>query len=288
MNGLAERMVPLDLIPRTAAPVTVDRPGDPLEYISASRLKSFLTCRLRFYYEKVQGIKKPLSVKAHLGRCVHAALRDYHKSRWIGQCLDTAELFHRFRQEFNDPQEPDALETVSTDEWQRYIGDGERLLQAYLLSGVQPVEEKPLGVEVAVREAVPGIALPLYGIIDFVRPGPVAVDFKTVGSTPNGQVESWLHELQLVTYSLLIEAATGEAIRQCELVFLVRTRQPKVIVETLPGPTVTQRRRFASLADTYQRAVRDEDYYPSPGQHCAWCPFRQECSAWEGVQSCRA
>ena len=26
------------------------KPGDPLAYLSASRLKSFLTCRLKFYF----------------------------------------------------------------------------------------------------------------------------------------------------------------------------------------------------------------------------------------------
>ena len=33
--------------------------GDPLEYVSVSRLKSFLGCRLRFYYEKVLAKKMP-------------------------------------------------------------------------------------------------------------------------------------------------------------------------------------------------------------------------------------
>jgi len=51
---------------------------------SASRLKSFLTCRLKFYYEKVLGIKTPSSPNLHIGKAVHAALEHYHQATWRG------------------------------------------------------------------------------------------------------------------------------------------------------------------------------------------------------------
>ena len=72
-----------------SSPVSLEQHGNPLEYLSASRLKSFLTCRLRFYYEKVLGLKSPISPNLHIGKCVHAALEGFHQSVWRGfnSCL---------------------------------------------------------------------------------------------------------------------------------------------------------------------------------------------------------
>lgn len=264
------------------AAVPESRP-DPLAYVSASRLKSFLTCRLRFYYEKVLGLRAPVTLKAHLGRSVHEALRQYHISRWSGNIVTEADLLHWFGQAFDSPEDADCLQDFGEAEKAKAIADGERLLQAYRLSGIQPVDEKPLGVEVTLREVLPEIPLPLLGVVDLVRPGPVIVDFKTTGTTPDPKRESWLHEIQLTLYSLLVESATGERIRNSELVFLVRTKTPKVIVESIPPAGQTQRRRLTSLIRIYKEGVRQRAYYPSPGQHCSWCPFRQQCSAWEGI-----
>ena len=62
---------------------------DVLEYVSVSRLKSFLSCRLRFYFEKVLAVPKPVSPALHFGRAVHAALQAYNLARWRGG--DTSE-----------------------------------------------------------------------------------------------------------------------------------------------------------------------------------------------------
>ena len=59
------------------------------------------------------------------------------------------------------------------------------------------------------------------------------VDFKTCASTPDLELEAFNHEIQLTLYQLLIESATGERVDGRELVFLVKTKTPKVIVNRL-------------------------------------------------------
>jgi putative RecB family exonuclease len=58
--------------------------GDPLEYVSVSRLKSFLGCRLKFYFEKVLAKKRPTSPNLHYGKAIHACIQHYNKARWRG------------------------------------------------------------------------------------------------------------------------------------------------------------------------------------------------------------
>ena len=54
------------------------------DYISPSAAKSYLSCSLRFYFERVLQITKPTSASLHLGKAIHAALQSFHLARWRG------------------------------------------------------------------------------------------------------------------------------------------------------------------------------------------------------------
>ena len=145
---------------------------------------------------------------------------------------------------------------------------------------------KPIGVEVRLEADIPGIAIPLVGVADLVHVGNRLTDFKTTGVTPNPTLEAWQHELQLTAYDLLIGENTGEPVSESELVWLVKTKTPKIVRQVLPAPDAVKRERFRSLADVYLRGNERGDYHPAPGQHCAWCQIRKECGKWEGSASC--
>lgn len=51
-----------------------DAHNDPQEYMSASRLKSFLTCRLKLFQEKVLSLPAPISPNLQIGKAVHVGL----------------------------------------------------------------------------------------------------------------------------------------------------------------------------------------------------------------------
>jgi putative RecB family exonuclease len=271
---------------RTAPPpfATVAEKNDPLKYLSASRLKSYLTCPLKFYFEKVLAIPKPTSPAAHLGKAVHAGLAIYHGNQWRGG--ETSPLFvaSRFAAEFNK------LEGVQPVKWDEpgdrvdALESGAKLIHAYIADSETRPTEKPIGIEVSLEAEIPGIPIPLVGIADLVREGNKLTDFKTTGVTPNPLIEAWQHELQVTAYDLLIEDNTGQRVSEAELVFLVKTKTPKIIRQKLPAPDDTQRARFKALAWIYVNGVQSKNYYPCPGQHCAWCPFKAECRQWKGPE----
>ena len=70
---------------------TVERDNDPLAYVSPSRLKSFLTCRLRFFFEKVLGLPSPSSPNLLIGKAVHEGLQQYYKAMWRGEDASSEE-----------------------------------------------------------------------------------------------------------------------------------------------------------------------------------------------------
>lgn len=256
--------------------------GDPLEYVSASRLKSFLTCRLRFYFEKVLAVPRSVSPSLHFGKAVHTGLQHYNLARWRGGDASEPAVVAAYEKAFDHPEGDQPVSFDSDGDRADLRAKGEPLLREFLTTQSLVPVKKPTGVELTLHAELPHLALPLLGVIDLVEDDLTAVDYKTVASTPNVSLEAWLHEIQLTTYTLLVEEATGKPSPGNKLVFLVKTKTPKVITHTLPAPNEAQRGRFARLVETYANGVANEDYYPAPGQHCAWCSYRQECSAWKG------
>ena len=263
-------------------PPSVQVQADPLEYVSVSRLKGFLTCRLRFYFEKVVALAKPVSPALHFGRAVHAALQHFNKARWRGGDTSETAVVAAFIKAFAAPEPGQVIAWAEAEEAGELRAKGETLLRAFLAAGVHPLNEKPMGVEVAVEAHHPDLALPVFGVLDLVKADRRVVDYKTCASTPDPSLESWLHEIQTTAYALLVEESAGTASAGTDLVFLVKTKTPKIIVHPVDPPTQVQRERFARLVEVYATGVANEAYYPSPGQHCAWCGYRSECAAWNG------
>jgi putative RecB family exonuclease len=266
----------------TAEPAPVQKSTDPLEYVSASRLKNFLSCRLRFYFEKVLALKRPLASKLHLGKAVHAGIQHYNKARWRGGDASEPAVLSAFADAFAHPEGDVPVTWKKPEEEADLKAKGDLVLSAFLTHQQHVIEPLPMGVEVKVTAELPWLALPLLGIIDLVKADRRGVDYKTISATPDLELEAWQHEVQLTLYSLLIEDATGEPSPGNELVFLVKTKVPKILVHRAPAPSQVQRDRFARLVEIYANGVANENYFPSPGMQCSWCSFRSECSRWKG------
>jgi len=50
--------------------------------VSASRLNTWLQCRLKFYFRYVQQISKPKTPSLHVGSVVHLILQAWNMARW--------------------------------------------------------------------------------------------------------------------------------------------------------------------------------------------------------------
>ena len=260
------------------------KPGDPLAYISASRLKSFLACRLKFYFEKVLGLKPPASPALQVGKAVHAALQSYNLARWRRGDTSPAATLQAYDKAYG---ELEAAEPVDYGDSSRQdsIDTGSRVLDAFLGSELARDPRRVLGVEAYLRKESGDLPLPLVGVVDLVVEGNVPVDYKTVAATPNLEDEGWQHEVQLVAYNLLLRDATGEEPGPGELIYLVKLKSPKAIRQVLPPVTQTQVDRLKALADVYVDGVSREDYHPSPGMSCRWCSYRTQCAAWAGSKA---
>ena len=265
----------------------IDHPGAgaparvPPDHISPTAAKSYLACPLRFRFERVERLPRPVSPSLHLGKAVHAALQAFHLARWRGGDDSPDAAARAFDEAFLRLERDEGpVRFASADKREKSRLDGLRVVAAYLDSP-EAMREKPRAVEVRLKESIPGLSVPLTGAIDLVRGDYTPVDFKSAAARPAPAFAAFEHEIQLVSYQLLLETV-GERPPSLDLIFLVKTRKPQVIPVSSKPADSRRKLRVVRLLETAVEGIASERYHPQPGAHCAWCQFRGECLAWPG------
>ena len=250
------------------------------EYISPSAAKSYLSCSLKFYFERVVQIPAPTTPALHLGKAVHAALQAFHLARWRGEQDTPESVAAAFHHAFNELERNEGPVKWKDDKDRtKSYEAGVRVLGAYLDSD-EVLKGRPLAVEVPLTEDIEGLPVPLTGMVDLVTGDMVAVDFKSAATSPNPRQAAFDHEIQMVVYQLLIERASGRTPKSLDLIFLVKTKEPKVIRVSSPPADKARVLRVIELLRTAVDGMADGRFHPQPGMHCSWCQYRNECMAW--------
>jgi putative RecB family exonuclease len=250
------------------------------DHISPTAAKAYLGCSLRFYFERVACIRKATPVALHLGKAVHAALQAFHLARWRGTDDSPEAIATAFDKAFTDLERDEGPVNFDDDaEREKCRADGLRVVAAYLDSP-EAMKEKPRAVEVLLKEDIPGLSVPLTGAMDLVEGSFTPVDFKSAAAKPDPGNAAFDHEIQLVSYQLLLEAATGESPPSLDLVFVVKTKTPQVIRVSSPPADAHRKHRVIALLETAVEGIVSNRYNPQPGMQCSWCQYKNECMAW--------
>ncbi len=204
------------------------------KHISPTAAKSYLACSLMFYFERVACLKKRTTVALHLGKSIHAALQVFHLARWRGGDDSPEAIAAAFEKVFIDLERDEGPVGFKDDnDRDKARQDGLRVVAAYLDSP-EAMKEKPRAVEVLLKEEIPGLSVPLTGAIDLIEGNFTPVDFKSAAAKPDIGHAAFDHEIQLVSYEILLEIATGVTPPSLDLVYLVKTKTPQVI--RVPSP----------------------------------------------------
>jgi len=249
--------------------------------VSASRLNTFHTCRLKFFFRYVLQVTKPTSPALFVGSAVHSVLQVWNLARWRGE--DRPQVFFKELLDtlWSNPETNRDIPWKDDEEDQKQTAWA--MLEAYFSETTIPKGEKPQGVEVSVEADLVQRGLPkLIGIIDLVRPGGRIVDFKTTAQTPNAERTAHQNGLQLACYGVLYREATGEREGGFELHHLVKLKKPKIVIVPLGQVTPAQEKRLYRAIESYLDGLDRMDFIPSPGMACLSCEYFRECQAWSG------
>jgi CRISPR/Cas system-associated exonuclease Cas4 (RecB family) len=250
---------------------------------SYSALSQYLSCPLRFYFQRVLGLPQP-TVPAHLvlGSSVHQALAEYHRAVQRQRPALTGRLHEAFRGAWAR-KEAEATVTYRVGESRdEEIDLGIALIETYIR---EPPPEHVVAVE---REIIAPIHTsrgeylekPLVAVADLItRPagGLAVLEYKTSGRAYSRSEADT--SLQATCYASVGQEAYG-VLPALEYVVLVKTRTPKV-------QRVTTRRaegdfgRLGDLIQAVDRAVDAGIFYPvETPLNCSGCPYRGPCRDW--------
>jgi len=270
-----------NIIPMPLSPAPA--PKDPLEYISASRLKLFHNCRLQWFFRYIEQIPSTPSPALLVGKVVHSVLQAWNIARWRSEDTSPERMELVFEASWVHGCEEEGMVWNSAEEEAKEKGGAMNTLRTYFAHTPIPQDERPEAVEVRVERDLDAHGLPpLVGIIDLVRAGGKIVDFKTSARTPDTYMATHQNEIQLTCYALLYREATGATESGFELHHLVKTKEPKLVVTPMSPMQPDQIRRLVRIMESYVAGVQAEDFVPSPGMHCAWCDYFSQCRKWKG------
>ncbi len=269
-------MIAPAIAPPTRQPSIKDVLAELSETVSATRIRLWQQCRLKFWFRYVLRLAKPATPALYVGSVVHSVLQTWNLSRWRKQAVDLPKLKESFHTHWIEGQQEQSIKWDNEEPEQKAGAWG--LLETYFRDTPIALDEKPEAVEVCVEADLSIHGLPkIVGVIDLVRAGGRIVDFKTSGQTPSAEKAEHLNETQTSCYSVMYREATGQKESAVELHTLVKLKTPKLVVMPFEPMSEKQRSRLFKVIDSYITGLEREDCVPSPGLHCHSCEFFNEC-----------
>ncbi len=240
--------------------------------LSATRIKTYLTCPRQFRYIYVDELPRVPTTPLLFGSAMHETLRWLHECRMENGVLASIEQATAdFGQRWNGLLQAQAPVFKPGMTSQDYEAMARQMLAVHLkVSRKAPVPlllEFPF--EVAIGEHT------LVGIFDRVDEGEtglVVMDYKTGSRKPSPRdVEA---DLQLTIYAFGVQQMFGLPV---EKVICHWLRDGIDLVST------RDKDDFTWLADEIvpfvANGVESKNFAPKPGYWCRWCDFRELCQA---------
>lgn len=255
---------------------------EPHPALSASRLKSFLQCPLKFRFEVIDKIETGPQIQLEKGTLVHAILEDFFdrepEQRTREVALDQV-IPYWDKRKSEEPELASALFSSAADE-QRFIDDATQLLGNYF-NLENPARIRPTYRERYVHVTTPeGIHLHGYmDRVDIARNGAVRiVDYKT-GKKPAQQYMGD-HNLQMLFYGLMWKLDTGELPARLQLYFFRNTDYH--IIDPTPADIDHIHERICGLWNSIKTMLDQRNFPTQTGPLCNWCDFKDYCPAFGG------
>lgn len=238
-----------------------------MEHYSYSRLSLYGQCPLRYKRRYIEKREEPPSRALNVGSGVHAAIAAYDE-HLVAEGLQTDVTYA-----------PLALAAA----WEKMAKEGRRLSEdekdeveeVFLTFVDSHILEPESVVSIEEMEEVERDGYVFCGVLDLLslRDGiPVVRDYKT-----DHQVRSpaaVAHDPQLATYAVLVHWAHGYEEVLCELDF-VRHRTIRQARFDLPAIKKAEARLLSQI----EALEAERAWAPTPGSHCAWCPWSDHCTA---------
>lgn len=258
----------------------------PVEYLSATSLSVAITCPEQFRLRYIKHEPERLNIQKLVGSAFHGALADnWYWKLAKGEDLPEQAALQRLQGAWDH-----TIEREGEPEWkeppQQLFQTSSLMLASYLTDWAPATT--PLQVEQRVEESVPGIPVPVVGVVDLETKS-VIREVKTTPAKVTTPKPRW--RLQSRIYQLMVRKPVEHQI-------VTRQKTPKIYTAlTEPGlltpvadpdqTVLILNRAVTMINDFYARFGTDEPWPPNGIFHdwlCRYCSFVPKCIAWAGTE----
>ncbi len=258
-----------------------------MSYYSHSQIGTYLTCPLKWKYDKIDGLgrtTKESSLALILGSAVHSALEFVYKQRTNLKTPSIEQMFERYEAVFQKECKETTTEFLD-EEITMFLERGKTYLSWYW-SVYYPFDqaitmsvEQSFSIKLDDEVSFSGY----IDRIDIQGDRLILIDYKT-----NKQLEpddADTHRQQLTLYALGMQQKYGKKFTTIEarLIYLhlqkevQRTVSPEDL-EQVRNWYLDNAQRIDTAKDRYTKEPTNPEIFPAlVGKHCDYCPFQMIC-----------
>nr|WP_284709745.1 PD-(D/E)XK nuclease family protein [Akkermansia sp. B2-R-115] len=134
----------------------------------------------------------------HVGKAIHATLQSFNLARWRGEDYSEAAMEAAFCSHFLELEKTEGpVDYINEETRQKVRSCAWNTVKAYM-DFDEVALQMPLGVEGGLSASIPGLPVPVRGVIDLVQHDLTAVDYKSAAAKPDTGHAAFDHELQLM------------------------------------------------------------------------------------------
>lgn len=271
-----------------ADPQSENRPGLQ-DYVSPTRLNTWLSCPLKFKLRYVDGVEEPTSPSLFLGKRVHDGLEFFYRHRQDGEHLSVPDVSHHLVESWEEAVAAEQMRFDSLDDETALRRQAIDLVEAYLNArdcdeGFPVAVETPLKCPLIDPDTGDDLGVALFGFVDLVLESPdglVIVDFKTAARS--GAPLAIAHEVQLSCYAYAFRQVFGVTEQELQIRSLIKTKTPKVETHRYPARDDAHFRRLFAVIRAYLDGLHSGRFVYRPSWTCSMCDYREtHCRQWQG------
>ncbi len=248
---------------------------------SYSALETFKTCPIKYKYQEIDKIKGKKSKEQVFGTAIHRALQFMFRRDPVFPTLDRV-------LDFFGSTWAEARKTLEIPDEQKdfYLEQGRSLLKKFFLKN-QPwnfnVIDLESRFEVVIDDPDKGESHILVGIIDRIdkpQEGEYEIiDYKTSRRMPSQEMVDKNLQLSIYNMGLLKRWPHLEGAKvRLSLYFLEHGE--KISSARAPEALEATKRQVLETIHEIEGRMTKNDFPPTPGPWCDWCPYRPICPMW--------
>jgi putative RecB family exonuclease len=262
-----------------------------MSYYSHSQIWTFLTCPLKYKYDKIDGLgktNKESSLALILWTAVHSALEFVYKQRTNLRTPEILQMFQRYEAIFRKEVKESTTEfldeevQITLERWHTYL---KRYRETYYPFDqvITMAVEQSFSIKLDDNISFSGY----IDRIDIDNERMILIDYKTSKQLEPDDADT--HRQQLTLYALGMKQKYGNKFSQidCCLIYVHLEKEILWSVQEDELNSVKNRyrenaQRIDEAKDRFEKEPNNDEIFPAIlGRHCNYCPFQMICPKWK-------